>query len=319
MKGTISTRIRDALRSWRPVLLDNLGLKLLSFVCAFVLYAFVHGAQDAQRTIAVDLVALLPQESENRALLTPLPSTVRVSVHGSRSMVDPLRSEDFGNLRLDLRSGRSGRVPLHPSMVAAPPGVDVDMIDPGFLDITWDEIITRDIPVQVNVTGDPANGFIVKSPPEIHPKNVRARGPRQIVDSLQFARSEPFDVTGLTAGVYTRTIPLDAPPTRVTFATLTVSVTTEINRKLIERMFSKLPVVVVGVPRAVAIPAKVDVSVVGPAEIVDHLRAEQLVPRVDPKGLGVDLSGTNSVAAPVLVDIHQCQTFSVPKTVIVKW
>jgi len=35
---------------------ENLNLKLLSFAFALVLYALVHGSQDAQRSVLVDLV-----------------------------------------------------------------------------------------------------------------------------------------------------------------------------------------------------------------------------------------------------------------------
>ena len=49
----ISDRIRAAFT-------ENINLKLLSIGFTLVLYSLVHGAQDAQRVVSVDLVLLLP-------------------------------------------------------------------------------------------------------------------------------------------------------------------------------------------------------------------------------------------------------------------
>ena len=50
---------RDTLRS---VAFENFGLKLISLVCALALYAFTHGAENAQRTLAVSVVSIMPPE-----------------------------------------------------------------------------------------------------------------------------------------------------------------------------------------------------------------------------------------------------------------
>jgi YbbR-like protein len=306
-----------AWRTVKPLFSHNKGLKLFSLACAIALYAFVHGAQDAQRIMAVDLVVLLPPASENRTLTTDLPTSIRVSLHGPRSLVGELRASDLGNLQLDLRSGRSGRIPLEPGMLRVPGGVIIDSIDPAALDISWDDILERPIQLQVPVTGAPADGYVVKGRATASPDTLVARGPSQIVDNLQFARAEAFDITGLQEGTHRRTLIIDRPPPRVTYDITHTTATVEIARKMRERVFSKVSVQIVGLGKATAYPSQVDVRVVGAPEYVTELRAEQIVPRVTVKDADVKKPG--SLALPVQLEMDNVNVTIVPKTVVVKW
>ncbi|MBI5537448.1 MAG: YbbR-like domain-containing protein [Deltaproteobacteria bacterium] len=306
-------------RLLKPLFTENLGLKIFSLACAFVIYAFVHSTQEAQRNMAVDLVALLPPETAHRILVTPLPPTVRVTLHGPRTLLDGLHPEDLGTFQVDLRTGRTGRIPLEPSMLGVPAGTTISLIDPAALDIVWDDLIEREIPVQVSVTGDPADGFLVKGPPEINPRTLHARGARQVLETMQAVRSEPFDVTGLAEGTHQRVLAFDHPPPRVAYDVLTTTVTVEVSRKLMERTFRAAQVHVVGSAHAVAFPPRVDVRVVGPPDIVKPLRQEQIVPRIDLKELGANVTAPNSMAIPITFDVEGCKTYITPTTVVVKW
>lgn len=308
-----------SLKAVRPIFTDNIGLKLFSLLCALIIYAFVHGTQEAQRTVAVDLVVLLPPTTANRALVTPLPTSVRVTVTGPRSLVDGLRPEDLGNFQVDLRTARSGRVQLEASMLQLPPGLSLSTVDPPALEIAWDDVVERDIPLHVPISGEPVGGSMVKGPPVPEPRTVHARGPKQVVEALQSVRTEAFDVSGLTDGTHQRTVAVETSPTRVTYDLPTVSATLEITRRLTEVVFRKVPVHVVGHPRAQAFPAHVDVRVVGPPEVVRELRSEQIVPRIDLKDVTVSLATPNSVALPLRFDIEGCTVSIVPATVVVKW
>ena len=303
----------------RPTFTENRGLKLFSIACAIAMYVFVHGAQDAQRIMAVDLVVLLPPAAENRTLTTDLPTSIRVSLHGPRSLVADLRPSDLGNMQLDLRSGRSGTIPLEPGMLSVPGGVAIDSIDPQTLDISWDDVAERDITVQIPITGAPSEGFVIKGRPTATPASLRARGPGQVVENLQFVRTESFDISGLKEGIHRRNLTVDRPPPRVNYDLATALATIEIIRKLEERTFSKVRVEVVGQVRATLLPARVDVRVVGPPELVDALRPEQIVPRVNVQDTDANTKKPASLALPVEIELDNVQVTTIPKTVVVKW
>jgi YbbR-like protein len=306
-------------RIWE-VMVENLGLKLLSFAFALGLYAFVHGSQEAQRTLPVDVVATPPPASARRVLLTPLPPVVRVTVRGPRTLLDEMKADDLGAFQLDLRSGKVDHIEFDPSAVHLPPGVRAEQIDPPSLSLRWEDEVVREIPVQASITGQPTPGFIIKGAPKVDPPTVRAIGPRSVVDVVQFARAEAFDVTGLDKeGRYDHILGLDRPPARVEFETQTVTVTVEVAREELQRIFVKVPVQLVGIPRGVLTPAEVDVKVEGPPELVRALRPEQVVPTVDLRAAGVPLTSPGSARLPVVIGLEGCRAAAQPQMVVIRW
>src|SRR5580704_3135118 len=216
---------------------DNLNLKLFSLAFALALYSLVHGSQEAQRSMMVSVVALTPPENANRDLVSPIPAEVSVTVRGARSTLDDLHADDI-QIQLDLRGGSEMRKAFTPDMIPVPPGITVQQIDPPELDLKWEDRIIRDVPVEVGVVGSPAGGFVVKMAPAAEPKTVRAQGPKSQVLVLQRARTDAFDVSGLTEGKYTRQLAIDRPYGRIVYDALTVSATVEIGREEVERPFT---------------------------------------------------------------------------------
>jgi YbbR-like protein len=299
----------------RTALLENLNLKLVSLLVALALYSVAHGSQDAQRSLMLSVVALTPPETANRELVAPIPPQIRVTLRGPRSTLDDLHADNIGSVQLDLRSGNETRFTFEPSMVPVPPGLKVEQIDPPAIDLTWEDRILRDVPVEVGIVGSPAPGYIVKSAPSADPGRVRAHGPRSQVMVVQHARADAFDVNGLTSGKYTRQLAIDRPPARVVYDVSSVSATIEIGRELVERPFPRVPIAILGRLNAKAQPAEVDVRLTCPPEIVHTLRPEQIVPRVQ-----LNSSGDHGTEAlPVQLSIDQCEVRVTPANVIVRW
>jgi hypothetical protein len=305
----------------RSVVTENLNLKLLSLAFALVIYSLVHGSQEAQRPMLLSVVALTPPDSSNRVLTTPIPAQIRVTYRGPRATLDELHTDDVGNVQLDLRGGNETRIQLDPSMIPVPPGLQVEQACFSMGDrclpeipLVWEDLIVRDVRVEVGVVGTPARGFMVKGAPTAEPAVVRAHGPKSEVLELQRARADAFDVTGLTGGK-TQQLAIDRPVGRVTFDVASVAATVEIAREVAERPFTKVPVAILGRTSAKAQPAEVDVRLTCPAEVVRAMRPEQLVPRVQ------ILSTTEhgSDALPVQLSIDQCDVHVTPATVIVRW
>ncbi len=315
---------KDGIREQiRAAFFDNLGLKTLSVGVAIALYAFIHGADNDLRTLPVKVVAAMPPSSANRQLLTQLPNEVNITLRGSRTQLDALRTDDLGSIRLDLQSGRESTIDLDrdtiPSMINIPMGLAVEQVIPSPIIVRWDDVISRQIPVQVARAGDPAPGFQMKGAIVIDPPEVTAKGPRSVVDVMQFIRSAPFDVTALTEGTYRRPLPLEKPPNLVLFDHESVIAMVEIGRELVTKQFTKLKVEIIGAPRATTNPVTVTVIVTGTAADVSALLPEAIVPRVEPKTAGNDTSKPGSDNLPVLVELPRVRATVEPPKVVVKW
>ena len=308
----------DAAQAARGILTENLNLKLLSLAFALVLYALVHGGgQDWQRTVLVSVDRRTPPETADRVLVTQLPTQLRVTLRGPRAILDDLKENDIGAVQIDVHNGTEARVAFEAQMVHVPAGVKVDQIDPPSVDLVWEDRVERDVPIQVSVVGSPAAGFVVKGAPLAEPPMVRARGAKSAVMVLQHARADAFDVNGLTEGKYTRTLAIDKPRDGVVFElpSPSVNVTLEVTREVVERPFTKVPVAVVGQPKAKTQPADVDVRLTCPPEVLRGLRAEQIVPRVQV----TSSAERGSEALPVQLAIDKCDVHITPATVIVRW
>lgn len=295
---------------------ENVFLKLACLAAAFGYYVFLHGAQRAERSFSVSVVTLLPGERTGRTLLNPPPANVRVTLRGGRQMLDELKAEDLGTVQLDVRSATATYATFDTSTLKIPIGL-ASSVDPAGIDLRWDDIVTRSLPVLVVTSGQPAAGFVVDGQPSAEPKVVLAHGPRSLLETLQNARVEAFDVTGLTTGTFARKLPLEPPPPRVDLLEASTTVTLQIARARVERVYTR-PVQVVGPPRAVTVPPEVDVRISGPPEIVEALRPELVVPVAQlPAPSGEGRGATSNV--PVTVNIDGCTSLVLPGTVVVKW
>ena len=96
-----------------------------------------------------------PAGSGNRVLVNQLPPQVRLLLRGAPAKLDDLHADDLG-VQAVLTSTSDRFLRLDPSLVHAPPGVRVEAIDPSSIELVWEDVITRDVPIQVGVVGSPA-------------------------------------------------------------------------------------------------------------------------------------------------------------------
>jgi YbbR domain-containing protein len=306
----------DLWEKLRVALTENMNLKVLSFVFALVLYSLVHGGQDARRSVVVDLEVGLPPESSDRVLVGSIPQSIRIFVRGSNQTIDNLRAASV-SVQIDLTNKQPSHVVFEPKMVRLPEGVNVELeqFDPPSIDLHWEQRVVRDVPIQVSVVGTPADGFVVKGPLVAEPKAAKVRGPQSDVMVLQFIRVDAFDVRGLSEGTYPRNLAVERANPRLKIEPMTAVVTAEITREVAERVFQKLPVSVVGIPKGKSTPGEVDVRLVCPPDIVRSLRPEQIVPQVEV----TSKEPAGSISLPVQVRIDKCDAYVIPREVVARW
>ncbi|HTM44246.1 MAG TPA: YbbR-like domain-containing protein [Polyangiaceae bacterium] len=309
----------EGLLAWgRAAFTQNLGLKGLSLVFALGLVAYHRVQQDEQqRTIPVGVVLRLPDDSAKRALMTTVPANVHVTVRGAEHELDAMLQAGVPPVELDLRSGYVARVNLEPGMFTLPHGVELKVIDPVALDLEWEDVITREIPIQSPITGNIADGY-EKGEVLVEPKTIGVQGPRSLVEVMQFARLAAFDVSGKTNGLYRHPIALDPPPAGVRYVgESNATVAVEIRRRTMHEKFQNLQVEILG-GRAMVKPSTVDVTVRAPQEVIAGLRSALVVPRVD-IAAAVQGSAHGSAVLPVVVDLANADAEIQPPTVLVSW
>jgi YbbR domain-containing protein len=294
----------------------NLGLKAVCLCGALLVVAYQRSSSDEKtRTIAFTVDAQLPQDDIGRELMTPLPPNIKVTLKGSTNALDELAAKS-PSVDIDLRDGRSSHS-FTAEQLQIPAGVAVKYIEPSSIDLEWQTLINRPIPIQSSVTGQVADGHEVAGL-SVEPQTVDLRGPASLVRVTQVVRAAPFDITGLSAGTYQRQLALDPAPNRTHYlAHTSATVTVEIRRRLVTVSFPRTPVEVVGIAGAKVIPARVDVTVKGTPEVVGALQPELVVARVDISK--VDTTKHGSGVFPVVVDLAHATSEVQPPTVKVSY
>jgi YbbR domain-containing protein len=267
-------------------LFGHLGLKVLSVVLAFILWAMVAGQKQAERSLRIPVeFQNIPEQLE---LTGVTPDLADVRVRGAATALGQLRGSDLVVV-VDLSTARAGRRIFHltAEQVTAPTGIRVQQVVPATINLTFEMSISKSVPVVPAVEGNPAPGYVVGHVMAT-PSAVDVVGPESVMSRLVRATTEPVILSGASARVRdTVTIGLPEATARLRSPQNAV-VTVDILPAPIERMVSQVPVVLRGGGRGgrtTAAPKQVTVTARGPGNVVRNLAPQAIPAYVDLTGL----------------------------------
>jgi YbbR domain-containing protein len=288
-------------------LLANAGLKATALGIAVLLYAIVHGTQDAQQTFSVPLVATLPRTE--MVLSDPLPAAIQVSLRGPRSKLRDLRAEGIAPLTLMLPAADATRFEVDGSQLDLPAGVRVERIEPSELSLKWEKPVARVVPVRVTLGNIPP-GLVLEGPPIVDPPTVSVRGLARRLEVLQAVPTDGIDLTQALRGVGERKVGLVVPDGLLAVEPERVAVKFALRDATSSQAFAHVPVVVLG-GAAKTQPSVVAVRFECPMEGRIPARAEDIVAFVRVPEAHVDL-------VDVQVEKGLCNVEVTPSRVIVR-
>lgn len=304
----------DALHSIRIFFTSNLGLKASALGIAILMFSLVHGAEDMERNVYVDVVVRPPPDADDMILVTEIPDRVRVRLKGSRARLNAIRQENLPPVDVKLKTRDEPRYYFEKEMFDLPTGVSVVQVVPPSLTFKWVPRAVRKLPVEVPFEGSLPAGLEWAGEPEVFPESVEVDGPRDVVNSMRAVRAMDVDVSQLEEGVVQKEIPLVGPPANTTFEAQTVLVTLRVQPKMAERVLSPLRVDAEGlVPRALR-PRAVAARVRGPERIIHELNPASVLaivnlsnaPARGPVSVPVELRGV-----PTGIDVVAIEPASV--------
>ncbi len=201
----------------RPVLLRNLGTKLLSLAIAILIW-FVFAAQQreriSERSYGIPLsVADLPEQT---VIASPLPPTVEVRLRGpftALRQLDPSKLEAVIDLTDAPRGERIYR--LAPEDVNVPQNVEVIAISPSEIRVALDSLAEKTLPIVARLTGEPAPDHSVEEV-SVEPRSARLLGPATALAKMTSVETDPVSLAGRAASFSVpATVLTDAPGVRV--------------------------------------------------------------------------------------------------------
>jgi YbbR domain-containing protein len=175
------------------------GLKIASVILAALLWLIVSGEQTVERALRI------PLEFTNIPPLLELvgepPTVVDVRVRGSSGTLSRIAAGELVAV-LDVRQARTGTRMFHltGTEVRAPFGVEVVQVAPTSLSLLFELSSAKSVPVEPEVEGRPADGFVVGKVTS-DPARVEIAGPASALKGLTKAVTEAVSVAGATSTV----------------------------------------------------------------------------------------------------------------------
>lgn len=265
--------------------MKNLGLKVLSLTIALMLYLFVHSQTNATVIALVVPVELKNMPAEKMVLLPAL-RQAQVSIKGPSFLVREVAiSSPAFHVKLPKDVGQRYEVSLSDDQLPLPPSVEVLSIQPSSMELIFDTVITRDLPVEVPRIGKLSESVRLVDV-TVTPETVAVRGPETELKGVDSIRSQPIDMRTIeTSTDFTVSLRTIGQYSKATTDTVTVSVA--VASVSLEKKFPAIPVevrVVNGYSYEV-IPGVVDVEVTGPHKIIEKLTASAVTPFVKVEGV----------------------------------
>jgi YbbR domain-containing protein len=278
----------------RKMLLENLGLKLFSLMVSIGLFTVVHGSEAGQRSLYVPVVAVLPSEASNKVLVGEIPDKVKVTLSGSRSVLNSIDRVDA--VQVDLTDARPYFY-FEPQSFGLPAGIDID-VTPSMLTLEWESRSEQKVGVRAQLVGAPDPALELAGKVTITPAKIAVRGPRSKVEALREVPTEAIPLADLGPGTYRKRVALLPLPKHVSAqdaAEVVVEFTLETRKE--QRRLRKLSVAALGVNVPLIVrPQHVDVIVSAPERTLEELDPEHVVPVVDLTGLTL---GPGPIGVPV--------------------
>ena len=275
----IGALIKDALTK-------NRALKFFSLLLALTLWFFVMGEKKAEFSFA-DVPVEFINKPADLVVTHQTARSVNVRVSGSRTLLTTLSSNNLKAI-MDLEGVKPGTVVFNDLIdaIKLPNGTRITSISPAQVELTVEALIYKRVPVEVDLTGDPAPGYAVQGisvdPPSVE-VSVGASEAAQLVKLM----TKPLDISAET-GTVTREVllslaELDAPRS---ISKRKVSVAVTIVPQLLEKTLSGIPVTLVGSRyRARVVPGTIEVRVQYPYHLENALSAGEIGATIDVSGL----------------------------------
>jgi YbbR domain-containing protein len=300
------------------VFTENLGLKIFSLASSVLLFSIVHSDVDAQRSLFVDVVALLPPPDSDHMLVSEIPDRVRVTLRGSRSRISELSRDDLPPLQIDLTDSTRGLYYFDPSAMELGGNVQVVEVVPSTLTLQWARTVEKEVKLVPRLVGEPPSGYSVREPVKVNPETVTLRGPEHTLDGINSVQTDIIALDRLPTGEQKLDVLLQPLPEHVSvLESVSPQVDVVIERVITERKLRRLDVAIVGAEDATMRPRRVSITVRGPVDVVAELEPEQLVPYVevtaDPTQVGMRPVDVKVRGVPEGVEVTEVA----PSTVLV--
>ncbi len=264
-KQTLQSIVR---RLFRRIFLEDWLIKAVALLITFGLWLGVTGLR-APITVRLPSVPLTVRFSNETEVTNSPVQEVDLVITGDKRKIDQINKNDLVVL-LDLTNVPAGdrTVLLTPENVniELPTGVKLEEIQPNKIAVKLETVAEREIPVKAETEGSVAENFEIYSQ-TVLPQNVRVRGPKSFVVSLDSVSTEKINLDNRETNFTARQVEINLVNPKVTLLDTVVDVFFKIGEKRTEKTF---------LVRVKGENKTANVVLYGARSVLDALNAENL-------------------------------------------
>jgi len=171
------------------------SIRILALAIAVALWFFLSWEKREDQSERVIQASVTYNTDPQMTVLDPV-QQVDVRVAGDARRVRTLNPL-LVNVLVEIRQTEPGALEaaLSPEQVFVPEGIRVVSLDPNTLQVTLDRVMTKQVPIEVDLVGEPAAGATVGSPVAIPPA-VTLRGPQSRIATVELVKTRPVSLNG---------------------------------------------------------------------------------------------------------------------------
>jgi YbbR domain-containing protein len=169
---------------------DNKGSLLLAFILALTVWVAAVSADDPTEERVMDElvpISYIPPQ-DGLQVVGELPTFAQVSINAPQSVWNEISTESV-SIQVDLSGLEIGNHQRNLEATSELRPLQFTRIEPSTLIITLEPVLTKEVPIYINVMGDPALEFDAEDV-TYSPKNATIKGPSSVVNSVTEVRGE---------------------------------------------------------------------------------------------------------------------------------
>lgn len=197
----------------KDIFLKNTGLKLISLVVAILLWLVSMNLNNPQMTQTYNVpISLLNLSNVNDTGMVVLNESelaktqAYIKIKATRNDLISLDTSrikatiDFSPVDITNSQNIGKEVPV--SVYVSVPSISYEVVDysPKTVNVVFDELTTKDVPIEINQTGKPENNYEVIGSPQISPEYVTVKGAKSYVDKIAKAKVD-VNIDGASSNV----------------------------------------------------------------------------------------------------------------------
>lgn len=179
-------------------LFHNIAWKILSVFVAFGIWFVVMSSNSIEITKEISLELDVPS---GLIVANDVPDRVSFRLSGSKFFLRTL-ANSLDTIKIDLTKAKAGPTyyKIEKDSLHLPIGVKILSISPSTINPLLEPVDRRSVPVEVVKKNEVPNGYrLVRL--QAMPKNVRIRGPRNLMEKISVIRSQPVDLADIPASL----------------------------------------------------------------------------------------------------------------------